>query len=98
VEFTVAGPIIEWRGPAPFTFVALDEAASAELEDGVTGLSYGWGCIPATVTLGATTFTTSLMPREGAYLVPVKKAVKVAERVDVGDEVRLVVAVAGVRR
>jgi hypothetical protein len=39
--------------------------------------------------IGGTDFTTSLFPREGGYLVPVKVAVQRAERVEVGDEVEV---------
>ncbi len=48
-------------------------------------VTYGWGVIPATVTVGATEFTTSLFPKDGGYLVGIKKAVQDAERVGAGD-------------
>jgi hypothetical protein len=51
--------------------------------------SYGWGCIPVDARIGDTDFTTSLFPREGGYLVPVKVAVQRAEQVEVGDEVEV---------
>ncbi|MDN5601606.1 MAG: DUF1905 domain-containing protein [Brachybacterium sp.] len=51
--------------------------------------TYGWGCIPAAVRIGGTDFTTSLFPREGGYLVPVKVAVQRAERIGVGDRVEV---------
>lgn len=89
------GPMFEWRGPAPFTFVSLSEEDSATLAALVAGLSYGWGCIPAEVTLGDTTWTTSLMPKDGAYLVPIKQAIRRAEGVDLGDSLVLTVHVAG---
>ena len=95
MEIAVHGPVFEWRGPAPFTFVALAPRDGATLADMVAGLSYGWGCIPATVTLGATTWTTSLMPKDGNYLVPIKQLVRRAEGVDLGDVVDLTVRVKG---
>jgi len=57
-------------------------------------LSYGWGCIAATVTLGVTTFTSALMPRQQRYLVPMKVAVRRTEGVDLGDVVTLRVEIA----
>ena len=90
VEF--AGEVISWRGPAPHHFVAMPEPLSAELRD-QPELSYGWGCVPVTVTLGRTTFQTSLMPKGGVYLVPLKAAVRRAEGIDKGDEVSLRVRV-----
>ena len=37
--------------------------------------------------LGATTFTTSLWPKDGVYVLPLKDVVRRAERIDLGDEV-----------
>ena len=50
--------------------------------------------IPATVTIGGTEWTTSLWPKDGGYIVPLKTAVRRAEGVEVDDEaeVRLVIA------
>ena len=51
--------------------------------------TYGWGVIPVTVTIGRTTFRTSLFPKDGGYLVPVKDAVRRAERIELGDTVAI---------
>jgi len=42
------------------------------------------------VTVGATSWRTSIFPdsKTGTYLVPVKKAVRVAEHLEAGHEVR----------
>jgi hypothetical protein len=45
------------------------------------------------VTIGRTTFATSLFPRDGGYLVPVKDAVRRAEDVALGDVVDLEVVI-----
>jgi hypothetical protein len=45
--------------------------------------------IPVTVRLGGSTWTTSLWPKDGGYIVPLKLAVRRAEEVDVGDMVQL---------
>lgn len=89
MNLDVSGEIIEWRGPAPYTFVATPEEASAAIEAVSSMVTYGWGCIPVVVRLGGTEFRTSLFPREDTYLVPIKAAVRRAEHVDVGDEVTL---------
>jgi hypothetical protein len=58
-------------------------------------VTYGWGVIPATVSIGATTVTTSLFPKDGGYLVPIKNSVRLPEKLSVGDivDVTLVIAV-----
>jgi hypothetical protein len=81
------GEIIEWRGPAPFLFVRVPDAEAARIKAIARQVTYGWGVIPVLATIGDTEFETSLFPRDGGYLVPVKKMVQVAEEVDEGDEV-----------
>ncbi|MBK8540435.1 MAG: DUF1905 domain-containing protein [Ardenticatenia bacterium] len=86
-EFEAAA--ISWRGPAPFVFVPVPPEISDEIKSVSKAITYGWGVIPATVRIGGTTFTTSLFPRQGIYLVPVKVLVQKAEQVDIGDLVRV---------
>jgi hypothetical protein len=50
-------------------------------------VTYGWGMIPVRARIGATEWTTSLFPKEGRYVVPVKDAVRRAEELDEGDTV-----------
>ena len=50
-------------------------------------MTYGWGMIPVTARIGDTEWTTSLWPKDGAYVVPVKTWVREKEDLDVGDTV-----------
>jgi hypothetical protein len=84
-----SGAVFEWRGPAPHHFVEVPDDVADEIASIASEVSYGWGVIPASVTLGTTAFTTSLFPRDGGYLVPLKLAVRQAEQVAVGDVVEL---------
>ena len=79
--------IIYWRGPAPFYFVPVPEEPSAEIHALSGELSYGWGCIPVRARIGATQWETSLFPKDGLYLVPVKVVVRRAEDLELGDVV-----------
>jgi hypothetical protein len=79
--------LIEWRGPAPFVFAPIPEALVGEVRLAAHEASYGWGVVPVTATIGTTSFTTSLFPRDGGYLLPVKVAVQRAAAVGVGDRV-----------
>ena len=81
--------VFEWRGPAPFYFARVPDAIAAEIKFLAPTLTYGWGVIPATVTIGATTVTTSLFPKDGGYLVPLKDALRKPERVVLGDIVTI---------
>ena len=82
MEFKFENPLFEWRGPAPFFFVRIDEDMSADIKIAAKGLSYGWGVLPATATIGETTWTTALFPKDGCYLLPVKDSVREAEGIE----------------
>lgn len=79
--------IIEWRGPAPFLFAAIPDDLVAEIRYAALSESYGWGVVPVVATIGTTEFATSLFPRDGGYLLPVKVAVQRAEGVGLGDRI-----------
>ena len=85
VEFS--GEAIEWRGPAPFVFVTVPPETSKEIKAISSQASYGWGVIPVIACIGVTEYSTSLFPRNGIYLVPVKSKVQKAEDVKVGDSI-----------
>ncbi|MGV7119129.1 DUF1905 domain-containing protein [Sphingopyxis sp. 550A] len=87
------GVIFEWRGPAPFLFVAVPDAHLGAIRYAGLSLSYGWGVVPVVAEIGETRFATSLFPRDGGYLVPVKAAVQKAERIGIGDRVEVALKV-----
>lgn len=87
VDCTFETTLVAWRGPAPHVFAPLPQDLAEELAGDVVVLSYGWGCIRAEATIGDTTFSTSLMPRNGGYLLPIKVAVQRGEQIGVGDRV-----------
>ena len=45
MEFKINNPLFEWRGPAPFYFVAIDEADSKIIKSVAKEYTYGWGVI-----------------------------------------------------
>ena len=81
------GEAIAWRGPAPFVFVPVPLELSKEIKAISNRVTYGWGVIPVVARIGGTEYTTSLFPKDGLYLVPVKVVVQKAENVGVGDVV-----------
>lgn len=87
LELSFEGEVWFWRGPAPFHFVTVPQEPAADIESIASGVSYGWGMIPANVTIGATTFYIALWPKDGGYIVPLKAAVREAEGIELGDVV-----------
>lgn len=93
MELEFSGEIFYWRGPAPWFFVAVPEPEAAAIESASAQVTYGWGMIPATVTLNETAWYTALWPKDGSYIVPLKSWVRKAEGVDEGDVVTLRLAI-----
>jgi hypothetical protein len=89
MEIEFSGEVWEWRGPSPFFFVTVPEDESAELEIASSLVTYGWGMIPVEATIGFTRWTTSLFPKDGLYVVPLKSAIRKAEGVNLGDHVNV---------
>ncbi|WP_298748036.1 DUF1905 domain-containing protein [uncultured Serinicoccus sp.] len=85
LEFT--GEVVEWRGPAPFHFLVTPPEESEWLTEVMREVTYGWGMVPVSGRVGGTDFTTSLWPRQGAFWVPLKDAVRRAEGIELGDTV-----------
>lgn len=85
MELAFTGELWFWRGPAPWYFVVVPEPECGTLEAVSATVSYGWGVIPVRARIGETEFSTSLFPKDGGYLVPVKAAVRKAEEIDEGD-------------
>jgi Domain of unknown function (DUF1905) len=85
LEFT--GDVWHWRGPAPYHFVTVPDAASDALQSVAGLVSYGWGMIPVTVLIGDTEWTTALWPKDGRYIVPLKDRVRAAEGIQLGATV-----------
>jgi hypothetical protein len=83
------GKIWYWRGPAPWFFVTMPEKQSSDLKEISGFVTYGWGVIPVQVRIGKTNWQTSLIPKDGRYLVPIKASVRKAENLEEGDEVTI---------
>lgn len=89
MHITFEGDIFHWRGPAPYLFVAVPDAPSQDLKT-ISGLvTYGWGVIPVRARIGDTAWKTSLFPKGGRYLVPIRVSVQKAQNLNAGDRVTI---------
>jgi hypothetical protein len=87
VEFD--GEVWYWKGPAPHYFVTVPAKQCQDLKD-VSGLvTYGWGMIPVSVRIGNTEWKTSLFPKDGRYIVPLRANARKAENIEEGDTVTI---------
>ena len=95
MEFEFTAEIWHWRGPAPFHFVTVPEEQAADIQALACDVTYGWGMIPVQARLGGTAWKTSLFPKDGGYVLPLKDAVRRAESVELGDMVEVELTVLG---
>lgn len=85
MEMEFAGALWHWRGPSPYHFITVPEEVCIGLRAISGFVSYGWGMIPVRGRIGASAFTTSLFPKDGGYVLPIKDAVRKAEGLNLGD-------------
>lgn len=90
MRFVFKGEVFEWRGPAPFFFVATPEAISEQIEELKSELTYGWGVIPAQITIGKTAVSTSLIPKNNSFYVPLKLEIRKPNSIKAGDLVKVI--------
>jgi hypothetical protein len=94
VDATFSAALFEWRGPAPFYWLALPDDACDQVRADANEVTYGWGAIPVRVRIGDTEWETSLLPRDGGYVLPVKAHVRQQENFGDGDTVTVEMTVA----
>ena len=78
-----------WKGPAPWFFVTVPAEPSRDLKAISEFVTYSWGVIPVHVRIGKSEWQTSLFPKDGLYLVPIKASVRKAENLEEGDKVTI---------
>lgn len=80
-----------YQGDAPWHFITLPPAIADEIDSLYGEEKRGFGSFPVEVTIGATTWKTSIFPDSAAasYVLPVKKAVRTAEELIEGDRVEV---------
>lgn len=88
--FEFAAPLWLHPGADGWYFVSVPPEISADITDLTAGIRRGFGSVRVAVTVGSTSWRTSIFPdsKTGTYLLPMKKAVRAAEHLDTGDDVR----------
>lgn len=88
-QYKITAKVWLYPGMAAWHFVTLPAKQSKEITDLFGGLKKGWGSLPVTVTLGNTSWETSIFPDKklGAYLLPLKATVRKKEKIKNDDTV-----------
>jgi hypothetical protein len=93
MDFEFEGPVIEWRGPAPYYFLSIPQDESDDIKFAAKGIEY-WGQVPVLVRINGSEFTTALFPKEGRYLLPLKVAVRKAAGIEIGETLTVALCIA----
>ncbi|GGL04853.1 DUF1905 domain-containing protein [Mangrovihabitans endophyticus] len=83
------------RQAETWTFVSLPAAESTEIRERTAGQRRGFGSVRVRATVGGSTWSTSIFPDSGrgGFVLPVKRAVRKAEKLEAGDTATVTVEV-----
>lgn len=86
MDFRFTAELWEAEAEAAWVFMTVPEDVSDEIAD-LAPRRPGFGSVRVEVSIGSTEWSTSVFPdsKLGRYVLPVKKAVRVAQELAVGD-------------
>ncbi len=81
MTYRFSAPLWRWKGESPWHFVTLPFEQADEIDERTAHVQRGFGSVKVKVTVGGSTWSTSLFPAtsEESYILPVKAAVRKAE-------------------
>ena len=87
--FQFSAPLRQYPGADGWHFVSVPAEISDDITDLTVGIRRGFGSVRVAVTVGSTTWRTSIFPdrKTGTYMLPMKKAVRTAEHLLTGADV-----------
>ncbi len=88
--FTLTSEIWQWNGKASWHFITIPEDLSKEIKNFDDMPRRGFGSVPVKVTIGETTWKTSIFPeKKGTYVLPLKAIVRKKEKLTEGQKVKI---------
>lgn len=70
-------------------FVRIEKETAEIIKDNFGMYAAGWGSLPVNVTLGNSTWKTSIFPDKGTYLLPIKSQIRKAENISEGGDLNI---------
>jgi hypothetical protein len=91
-RYAFTAPLWQWKARRDeWFFVSVPDDLSDEITARTDGLRGGFDSVPVDVTIGSTSWRTSIFPGgDGRYSLPLKKAVRVAEGIERDSSVEVV--------
>lgn len=89
MSYTFDARLWRYQGDAAWYFVTLPHDVADDIEEITAPTRKGFGSVRVEVTIGGTTWRTSLFPdtKAESYVLPVKQAVRRAEEIGDGEHV-----------
>ncbi|EKD87045.1 MAG: hypothetical protein ACD_37C00065G0005 [uncultured bacterium] len=79
-----------YEGPTPWYMITVPLNVSTIIKKRFGHLHRGWGSIPVIVGIGESSWKTSIFwEKKGTYLLPIKKQIRVKEKITNGDIVEI---------
>ena len=87
MTYAFEAAVWEWSSKTSWFFVSLPEDEADEIEERFGRRAAGFGSIRVEVTIGSSTWRTSLFPsnEQKTYVLPLKQAVRTAEGLGPGS-------------
>lgn len=88
MNYDFTAELWEYPGEGAWFFICLPKAYTAEIKEVAEEAKRGFGSVRVTVTIGSSTWQTSIFPdkQSGAYLLPVKKAIRQKQKLTAGSK------------
>ena len=89
--YSFEAEVWEHDGDGAWHFVSLPDAVADEIDELHGHRAGGFGSVRVEVTIGGSTWRTSVFPdkKRATYVLPVKKPVRMAERLKAGSVARI---------
>lgn len=92
--YSVRARVWLYQGNSPWHFITIKKSDADEIKKEYIWPRRGFGAIPVAVKIGKTTWKTSIFPdKDGTYLLPLKKEVRVKENIKTGDAINVSIEV-----
>jgi len=91
-SYTLSSKVFVSPGMGGWRFLGLPLKEGKEIKEKYSKNARGWGSLPVSITIGKTTWETSIFPdkKSGSYLLPLKAQVRKKEEIDDEDEVQFI--------
>jgi len=92
--YSISAKVWLYKGDSPWYFVTIKKAGADKIKKEYIWPRRGFGAIPVQVTVGRTSWKTSVFPdKDDTYLLPLKKEVRLKENIKTGDTVTLTIEI-----